>query len=253
MHGDIDLMNDMQIDCEPGGRRAHVAAHDMLGVLAEPWQAISDAHPELPPVVLAVGRGPVRRTKSVLFGHFAPANWQPVGCAEVPGEIREASERRQEAAARGDLMEMIQAGAIGFMHVPNEIVDMSYRLRREVYVTDDSLADGAEDVLNTQLHEAAHLLANVRGTRDTSSRGRYHNGRFRELARELGLEGMQRDRNRGWSAVATTGAAKAQYEKLTARLAVALERDPWQAARGDLVPRTFWPQRRSWSAAAAGT
>jgi hypothetical protein len=111
-----------------------------------------------------------------------------LACAEVPGEIREASERRQEATARGDLMEMIQAGAFGFMRVLHEIVDMSYRLRSEVCITDDSLADGAEDVLNTQLHEPAHLLANVRGIRDTSSRGRYHNGRFREVARELGLE-----------------------------------------------------------------
>jgi hypothetical protein len=76
-----------------------------------------------------------------MIGHFAPANWQPVGCAEGPGEIREASERRQGAAPRGDLMEMIHAGAIGFMDVLNEIVDMSYRLRSEVYITDDSLAD----------------------------------------------------------------------------------------------------------------
>jgi hypothetical protein len=37
------------------------------------------------------------------------------------------------------------------------------------------------------LHEAAHAMAAARGVRDTSRGGRYHNGRFLEIAEELGM------------------------------------------------------------------
>ena len=46
---------------------------------------------------------------------------------------------------------------------------------------------GAVDVLGTLLHEASHALAHVRGIKDTSRQGRYHNRRFRDLAAEVGL------------------------------------------------------------------
>jgi hypothetical protein len=45
------------------------------------------------------------------------------------------------------------------------------------------------------LHEAAHALAQVRGIKDTSRRGRWHNARFRALAEELRIEVRKEDRN----------------------------------------------------------
>lgn len=50
-----------------------------------------------------------------------------------------------------------------------------------------TLVDGPLAVLTLVHHEAAHVLAYVRDIRDTTSRGRYHNGAFRELAEEVGF------------------------------------------------------------------
>jgi hypothetical protein len=59
--------------------------------------------------------------------------------------------------------------------------------RPEVLIGAEGLKRLPTDVLGTLLHEAAHGLAHVRGIKDTSRRGHYHNGRFREMAMELGL------------------------------------------------------------------
>lgn len=58
----------------------------------------------------------------------------------------------------------------------------------EMFVAGETLARGAAHTLETMLHEAAHVLAQVRGVKDTSRQGRWHNQRFRALAEELGLE-----------------------------------------------------------------
>jgi hypothetical protein len=47
---------------------------------------------------------------------------------------------------------------------------------------------GAVSTFGVLVHEAAHALAGARGIKDTSRGGTYHNGRFAELAAELGLE-----------------------------------------------------------------
>lgn len=57
----------------------------------------------------------------------------------------------------------------------------------ELFVSGEQLAEGPAMVLQTLLHEAAHALAEVRGIKDTSRQGRYHNRRFLALAEELGL------------------------------------------------------------------
>jgi hypothetical protein len=54
-------------------------------------------------------------------------------------------------------------------------------------VAGECFAEGAEHTLTTILHEAAHALAHVRGVKDTSRQGKYHNRRYLELAAELGL------------------------------------------------------------------
>lgn len=58
----------------------------------------------------------------------------------------------------------------------------------EMFVAGETLARGADHTVETMLHEAAHVLAQVRGIKDTSRQGRWHNQRFRRLAEELGLE-----------------------------------------------------------------
>lgn len=61
--------------------------------------------------------------------------------------------------------------------------------RAEVWISGERLAEGAEAVFQTLLHEAVHALAAARGLKDTSNRGRYHNKTFVKLAGEMGLEG----------------------------------------------------------------
>ena len=55
----------------------------------------------------------------------------------------------------------------------------------EICLTGDTIRRGAESVLVTVLHEAAHALAAARGVKDTSRQNRYHNTRFVKLAEEL--------------------------------------------------------------------
>src|SRR5690606_4546663 len=58
----------------------------------------------------------------------------------------------------------------------------------EMFVAGETLARGADRTVETMLHEAAHVPAQVRGIKDTSRQGRWHNQKFRRLAEELGLE-----------------------------------------------------------------
>jgi ribosomal protein L37AE/L43A len=58
----------------------------------------------------------------------------------------------------------------------------------QIFVSGHHLTDDVEEVAVTLIHELAHLLAAVRGIKDTSNRGRYHSKRFKECAEELGLD-----------------------------------------------------------------
>jgi hypothetical protein len=93
--------------------------------------------------------------------------------------------------------------------------------RHEVLVGGEGLQRGPVDVLGTLLHEAAHGLAQARGVQDTSRQGRYHNRRYAQLARELGLE-VASVQPIGWSAttvpVPTADAYAGQLEDLAAAL-----------------------------------
>jgi hypothetical protein len=68
----------------------------------------------------------------------------------------------------------------------------------EVLVSGEGLKRGAPEVLATLLHEAAHSLADARGSQDTSRQGRWHNRKFAALADELGLD-VTKDAKIGWS------------------------------------------------------
>jgi hypothetical protein len=93
--------------------------------------------------------------------------------------------------------------------------------RHEVLVGGEGLQRGPTDVLGTLLHEAAHGLAQARGIQDTSRQGRYHNRRYAQLARELGLE-VASVKPIGWSATTvpehTATAYVGQLEELQAAL-----------------------------------
>jgi len=57
----------------------------------------------------------------------------------------------------------------------------------EIMISSHILAEGADAVLETLLHEAVHSIAKTRGIKDTSRNNRWHNNKFRKLAHEVGL------------------------------------------------------------------
>ena len=68
----------------------------------------------------------------------------------------------------------------------------------EVFVGGEGLARGPVDLLGTLLDEAAHAIAHVRGIKDSSRQGRWHNTKFKALAEELGIE-VAKHPAIGWS------------------------------------------------------
>lgn len=79
----------------------------------------------------------------------------------------------------------------------------------EIFVAGEIL-NQPEAVLVTLLHEGAHALAHLRGVKDTSRGGRYHNVEFRKLAAEMGLEAAQIG-TIGWSDTTLTDATRERY------------------------------------------
>jgi hypothetical protein len=70
----------------------------------------------------------------------------------------------------------------------------------ELFIAGELFAEGGRAVLLVLLHEASHGVAKVRGDKDTSSAGRYHNRKFVKIAEELGLKGPARPVPvHGWS------------------------------------------------------
>jgi len=93
--------------------------------------------------------------------------------------------------------------------------------RHEVLVGGEGLQRGPLEVLGTLLHEAAHGLAQARSLQDTSRQGRYHNRRYAQLARELGLE-VATVKPIGWSATTVPEPTAASYTSQLEELAAAL-------------------------------
>lgn len=90
----------------------------------------------------------------------------------------------------------------------------------EFFLASEALAKGAHQVLQTTIHEAAHTISKVRGIKDTSRQGRWHNAAFKKAAEELGLEhkGSKADASHGFSFVTLTQATKDRYADLLAEL-----------------------------------
>jgi hypothetical protein len=93
--------------------------------------------------------------------------------------------------------------------------------RAEIMISGEGLRRTARDVLGTLLHEAAHALANARNIQDTSRQGRYHNTRFAQVARELGLDVAQTPRF-GWSGTTVPDATARIYATQLAALQEAM-------------------------------
>ena len=103
----------------------------------------------------------------------------------------------------------------------------------EVFIGGEGLARGPADVLGTLLHEAAHAIAHVRGSKDTSRQGRWHNARFKALAEELGIQ-VTEDPRLGWSPTTLPPATRDTYADTLAELgrALQLHRSPEAAGGG---------------------
>jgi hypothetical protein len=84
----------------------------------------------------------------------------------------------------------------------------------EITIFGERFFDGAAQVMQTLLHEAAHALAQVREIKDTSNKGRFHNKKFVLLAEEVGLEAPAESGGTalGWSDCTITEATRTLYE-----------------------------------------
>lgn len=91
----------------------------------------------------------------------------------------------------------------------------------ELFVGGEGLRRGAAPVLATLLHEAAHGVAHMRGIKDTSRQGRYHNTRFKLLGEELGLAITQAP-TIGWSSTELAPGTATEYVDEISALASAI-------------------------------
>ncbi len=83
-------------------------------------------------------------------------------------------------------------------------------IRGEVLLAGEALNLPVEDVFEVLLHEAAHGLNAVRGIKDVSRGGRYHNARFKATAIEVGLD-VEMMPPYGWAKTSMTPEALKQY------------------------------------------
>jgi len=113
------------------------------------------------------------------------------------------------------------AGGLKFGHFADGRWQRADAKLPELFIGGEGLARGAREVLGTLLHEGAHGVASVRKLQDTSRQGRFHNGRFRALAEELGLD-VAKTGPIGWSATTVPDATAAAYRGELRRLDAAL-------------------------------
>lgn len=105
--------------------------------------------------------------------------------------------------------------------------------KHEIMLSGESLQRGAAATLGTLLHECAHAVANVRGVKDTSNNGRYHNKRFKSIGEEFGLE-LQDAPTLGWSITSVPDETAAKYQAEVDALAktlVAYRKPPAEKAK----------------------
>lgn len=159
----------------------------LIAALERVWASIQRRHPDVPPVVVTLGAGSLgQRAGELTLGHFAARRWAT----------------RDTDAAAAD---------------PNGLAAGM----AELFVGGEGLVQGAESVLETLLHEAAHGVADVRRIKDTSRQGRYHNARYKVLGEELGLTITQHPQI-GWSLTQLAPGTVDEYADELEELAAAL-------------------------------
>jgi hypothetical protein len=89
-----------------------------------------------------------------------------------------------------------------------------------LFVGGEGLKRGPTAVLGTLLHEAAHGVAAARGVQDTSRQGRFHNGRFKAIGEELGLE-LEKN-GFGWSETLVPEKTELEYAEVLVMLGLEL-------------------------------
>lgn len=128
-------------------------------------------------------------------------------------------------SAEQELLTLLERIARRIRHTHPEVPKNDVRLAHKrcgqadhTYVTPADIEGGAELVLIRLLHEAAHGLARVRDISDTSGdqgygrRGsKYHNGKFRDLAGEVGLDAKVVQSHKGYSSLLLTERARTLY------------------------------------------
>lgn len=177
----------------------------IVAALEAAWADIKSRVADLPEVVFITGTGLMGR--GAKWGHYRGHGWAlrgacPEGCTEAHED-------------EGAMVRFHEGGR-----------------KPEIFIAGERLATGAENTLQTMLHEGAHAVAAARGVADTSKEGRYHNRRFLTVAEELGLryEGDPHP-TIGFSAVVLSDEARAEYADTIAALdeAIAVYLDTFQA------------------------
>ncbi|WP_327144367.1 hypothetical protein [Nocardia sp. NBC_01327] len=111
---------------------------------------------------------------------------------------------------------------------PDRWVRGEYELH-ELFIGGEGLQRGAVDVLGTLLHKAGHGVAVIRGIKDTSRQGRWHNERYRALGEELGLV-LEQHPKLGWSVTTVPDQTRELYredlDELTFALVAYRRREP---------------------------
>lgn len=168
---------------------AVVAAYGskVIAALEGAWAALQANHPDLPDVVIITSTGHGQK-----WGHTHHQRWT---AAPVP--------------------------VTGLAQEPD-----GDRRMTEVFIAGERLACGATDTFQTMVHEAAHVLADARGVKDTSRNNQYHNRKFVDLATELGLHwpaGREPDKVIGFSAVELTEETADRYSDQIHALAESIQ------------------------------
>lgn len=159
----------------------------LVAALEQMWASIQRRHADVPPVVVTLGAGSLGQPAGQLtLGHFAARRWA----------TRDVDVAAADPAG-------LSAGIA------------------ELFVGGEGLVQGAESVLETLLHEAAHGVADVRKIKDTSRQGRYHNARYKFLGEELGLIIKQHPQI-GWSLTELAAGTSEEYADELEELAAAL-------------------------------
>jgi hypothetical protein len=211
---------------------------ELVAALDRAWHDIRGRHEEVPPVVLLVGPSPSpQRARRRTLGYFRPAGWS-VPQSDGLGRLQEAESAFADADEKADRNSELAARVDAILLNLAQLYREMSNTRGELFMATELVARGATDMFAVLLHEAAHTIASRRGIKDTSRQGCYHNGRFRMIAADVGLEG-DRDSERGWSLTALSNGADAGYKDTLAQLTAAL------AGRAG-------PRDRAATAAAAG-